>query len=75
MNIKVLGTGCPSCIKLEKHVRQAIEGTDITVEKVTDISDIMSYGVLGTPALVIDEVVVSTGKVNSVKEIQELIKK
>lgn len=75
MNIKVLGTGCPSCIKLEKHVKKAIEGTDITVEKVTDISEIMAYGVLGTPALVIDEKVVSTGKVNSIKEIKELIKK
>lgn len=75
MNIKVLGTGCPSCIKLEKHVRKAVEGMDVEVEKVTDIKDIMSYGVLGTPALVIDGEVVSTGKVNSVKEIQSFIKK
>ena len=75
MDIKVLGTGCPSCIKLEQHVRKAIEETDsdASVSKVTDIKDIMSYGVMGTPALVIDDVVVSTGKVLSVKDIKKFL--
>lgn len=76
MNIKVLGTGCPSCIKLEKHVREAtkdIEG--VVIEKVTDIKDILSFGVMGTPGLVIDGEVVSTGKVVSIKNIQKMILK
>jgi len=75
MNIKVLGSGCPSCIKLEKFVRKAVEQLelDATIEKVTDMKDILSYGVMSTPALVVDEKVVSTGKVLSPKDIIKLI--
>ena len=63
--IKVLGTGCPSCkatVKLIQDVAQA-KGADVTVEKLEDIRDIMHYGVLSTPGVVIDEKVVHTGGV------------
>jgi len=73
--IKILWTGCPSCIKLENNVKQALEKSWIqsNVEKITDIAEIMGYGVMSTPALVIDEKVVSYGKVNDVNEIIGLL--
>ena len=76
MIIKILGTGCPKCKKLEESAVKAIEnsGIDATVEKVTSINDIMNYGVMMTPSLVIDEKVVSMGKVLSADEIEKLIK-
>ena len=76
MIVKVLGTGCAKCIQQERAVVKAIENTkaDVTVEKVTDINDIIDYGVMMTPSLVIDEKVVSVGKVLSVAEIEKLIK-
>lgn len=75
MVIKVLGTGCPSCKKLEANVRTAISeaGVDASVEKVEDLQKIMEYGVMSTPALVIDEKVVAKGKVLSVGDIKKLI--
>ena len=75
MVIKVLGTGCPSCKKLEINVRAAISEVDIeaSVEKVEDLQKIMEYGVMSTPALVIDEKVVAKGKVLSVGDIKKLI--
>jgi small redox-active disulfide protein 2 len=77
MNIKVLGSGCAKCKQLEANVRKAVEeaGIDATVEKVTDIAQIMNYGVMMTPALVVDETVKSVGKVLSPKEITQYIKK
>lgn len=76
MNIKVLGTGCKKCKELEANVNEAIKqlGTEATVEKVEDIPGIMKYGVMSTPALVIDEKVVSAGKLLTVKELIGLIK-
>jgi len=76
MIIKVLGTGCKKCKKLEEEARKAIEnsGIDATIEKVSEIKDIMEYGVMMTPALVIDEEVVSTGRVLSDKDIEKIIK-
>jgi len=75
MTIKILGTGCPSCIKLEKNVISAVSnsGKDVAIEKVTQIADIMEYGVMMTPALVVDEEVVAMGKILSVEKIKELI--
>ncbi len=75
MVIKVLGTGCPSCKKLEANVRTAISeaGIDASVEKVEDLQKIMEYGVMSTPALVIDEKVVAKGKVLSVGDIKKFI--
>ena len=57
MNIKILGTGCPNCQKLEANVKKVLEELKLeaNVEKITDIMEIMSYGVMGTPALVVNE--------------------
>ncbi|MGB5868227.1 MAG: thioredoxin family protein [Arcobacteraceae bacterium] len=75
MKIEILGTGCKKCSDLEAAAKQAIGkiGGFHSVEKVDDVIKIMSYGVMSTPALVIDGVVKSTGKVLSVDEIVELI--
>ena len=76
MKIEILGTGCPNCLKLERNVLEALKETGIQAEvvKVTEIPEIMSYGVMSVPALVIDGEVKSYGKVNSVEEIREMIK-
>ena len=75
MKIKILGTGCPNCIRLEENTKKALEETGKKAEliKVTEIQDIMSYGVMSTPAIVIDGEVESYGKVNSVEEIKKMI--
>mgnify|MGYP000906044073 CR=1 FL=1 len=77
MIIKILGTGCPKCKKLEETARQAVSelGVEAVIEKVTDLNDIMDYGVMMTPALVIDEKVVSSGKLLSVADIKAKIAK
>jgi small redox-active disulfide protein 2 len=65
MTIKILGTGCANCRRLEQLARDAVAelGIQAQIEKVTDIPGIMAYGILSTPGLVINEVVVSQGKV------------
>lgn len=77
MSLKVLGTGCKKCVELEKNAEEAVKANaiDLSIEKVEDISEIMGYGVMGTPALVLDEKVVSSGKVLSPQEITQLIQK
>ena len=77
MNIKVLGTGCPKCKTLEKVTRDAVKQMGITaeIEKVDDIAKIINYGVMRTPALVINEKVVASGRIPSMDEIKELISK
>lgn len=77
MVIKILGSGCPKCKQLEENAKKAISETGInaTVEKVTDINKIMDYGVMMTPALVIDEEVKSVGKVLSSEDIKKFLKK
>ena len=77
MVIKILGSGCAKCKKLEENARQAISSLsgDIKIEKVTDLNQIMNYGVMLTPALVIDEEVISVGKVLSPDDIKKLIEK
>jgi small redox-active disulfide protein 2 len=77
MDIKVLGTGCTKCKNLEKQTCQAVNelGLNATVTKVEDIVEIMKYGVMTTPALVVDGTVVVKGKVPSVSEIKELLSK
>jgi len=77
MKIKILGSGCPNCTRLEENTKKALEDLNkkAEIEKVTDIEKIVEYGVMSTPALVIDEEVVSYGKVNEVNEIIELLKK
>lgn len=73
--VKVLGPGCPKCIELAKRSQEAAQsvGGDIEVEKVTDLKQIMSYGVMMTPALVVDGQVKVVGKVPSVEEIKKMI--
>ena len=75
MEIKILGTGCPKCKKLEANAKEALKqlGTSATIEKVTDIDDIMEYGVMMTPGLVVDGEVKASGKVLSVEKIKEII--
>jgi small redox-active disulfide protein 2 len=75
MNVKVLGSGCANCKRLEKVTRQALAemGVEATVTKVTDFGDIMTYDIVTTPGLVIDEQVVSSGRVPSKAEITSMI--
>jgi small redox-active disulfide protein 2 len=75
MEIKILGPGCPKCKTLEKLTREVVEknGIDATVTKVEDIVAIMNYGVLTTPALVIDEKVVLKGRVPSPDELKSIL--
>lgn len=76
MNIKVLGTGCKKCKQLEEHVNEAVAqlGIEAQIEKVEDIPTIMKYGVMSTPALVLNEKVVSTGKLLTVADLKEVLK-
>jgi small redox-active disulfide protein 2 len=75
MKIQVLGTGCAKCDKLYQNTQQAVteSGTDAVIEKVTDLSEIMAFGVMNTPALAIDGQVKITGKVPSVEDIKQTI--
>jgi small redox-active disulfide protein 2 len=76
MEIKVLGSGCPNCQKLEKMTINALAELDVAanVDKVTDFKEITKY-VMSTPGLVIDGKVVSQGKIPSPEEIRRWIKK
>ncbi len=75
LTIKVLGSGCANCKKLETVTRQVIEqmGAQAEVIKVTEYSDIMAYNIMSTPALVINEKVVSFGRIPSPAEITTFI--
>ncbi len=77
MEIKILGTGCTKCKTLEKLTRKVVaeKSIEANISKVEDIMQIMNYGVVSTPALVIDEKVVIKGRVPSEKEIKELLTK
>ena len=77
MEIKVLGTGCTKCKKLEQLTRDVVSemGIDATIEKVEDVLKIMQLGVMTTPALVVDGEVVLKGRLPSAKEIKELLSK
>ena len=77
MELKVLGTGCAKCKTLEKITREAVEELqlDATVEKIEDIQKIMEYGVMFTPALVIDGEVAFSGKVPKLKEMKKILTK
>jgi len=72
MEIKVLGPGCAKCHKTEEIVRQALAeaGVEASVEKVTGMMDIASYGVFGTPAVVVDGQVKCVGKVPSKEDVK-----
>lgn len=76
-SIKVLGSGCAKCNELEANVKKALEqlGMDTTIDHVTDFGVIAAYGVMTTPALVVDGKVVSYGKVLKVDEAVKLLEK
>lgn len=76
MKIKILGSGCPNCKVLEANTKKALDELKMkaNVEKVTDIGKIIEYGVMSTPALVINEKVVSSGRVLNSEEIKKLLK-
>ncbi len=75
MEIKVLGTGCPKCKALEKATRDAVTelGINADIGKEEDIMKIMQYGVMHTPALVIDGKVVVSGRLPNEKELKNLL--
>jgi len=75
MKIQILGTGCPKCEKLAQHAEEAVNalGLDAEIEKVTQLSDIMKFGVMITPALAVDGQVKSVGKVLSAEEVKKLL--
>ena len=75
MIIKILGSGCANCVNLERVTREAIAalGVEATVEKVTHFPTIVGYGVMSTPALVVDEKVVLSGRVPTATQVRELL--
>lgn len=75
MDIKILGTGCPKCKTLEKYTREVVEENGISAEvgKVEDIMEIMNYGVVSTPGLVVDGKVKVSGRLPSKDEIKRFI--
>lgn len=75
MDIKILGTGCPKCKTLEKLTRDVVvqNSIDATVTKVEDIMEIMKYGVMTTPALVVNGKVEIKGRVPSAEEIKQVL--
>ena len=75
MNIKILGTGCTKCHSLEKTVKEVVSNLklDAQVEAVNDMKKILAYNILATPGLVINEKVVSSGKVPNKAEVERLI--
>ncbi len=73
--IQILGTGCPKCKKLAEHAETAARdlGIEYSIEKVTDINEIVKFGVMMTPALVVDGRVRGCGKILSVKDIKTML--
>ncbi|MCX6154959.1 MAG: thioredoxin family protein [Candidatus Kapabacteria bacterium] len=76
MNIKILGTGCSKCINLETKVKEIVKqnSIDAEIQKVSELQDIMKYGIMSTPGLVINEKVVSFGSVPKDAQILQWIK-
>jgi small redox-active disulfide protein 2 len=74
--IQILGSGCPKCKALAQNAETAAKelGLEYTLEKVTDIKEIMKFGVMATPALVIDGQVKTAGKLPNIHEIKEMLK-
>lgn len=77
MTIKILGSGCKNCVTLAENTKAALIelGIQADIIKVTDYADMAAYGIMSTPGLVIDEKVVSFGKVLKPKEIAKIIEK
>ncbi|GAW92617.1 thioredoxin family protein [Calderihabitans maritimus] len=77
MKIRVLGAGCKNCAQLEQNVFNAAAelGIDADIQKIEDVAEIMKYGVMSTPALVINGKVVAAGRVLNTEEIKRLLTK
>jgi small redox-active disulfide protein 2 len=77
MEIKILGSGCSKCKSLEEITRKVVRdnGIDANITKVDDIMEIMKYNIMITPALVVNEKVVSKGRIPSVEEIKQFLTK
>ena len=75
LEIKILGTGCPKCKSLDKVTRKVVEeaGLDANIEKVEDIMEIMKFGIISTPGLVVNGEVKVSGRLPSEKEIKSII--
>ncbi len=75
LNVKILGPGCPKCKKLEKQTIEAVNELklDAQVTKVEDIVEIMNYGIMRTPGLVINEKVILSGRVPSMNELKNIL--
>ena len=76
MKIQILGAGCPKCRQTEANAKEAVKNLGVTAEidKVTDINQIVEFGVTATPALAVDGEVKFIGKIPTVKEIKEVLK-
>lgn len=76
LNVKVLGPGCANCKKLEAVVRKVVAAQGLTakVEKVTDYAEIMKWNILSTPGLVVNDKVVSTGRIPAESELRSWLK-
>lgn len=75
LDIKVLGPGCANCVRLEERTREAVDalGREAEISKVTAYDEIMNYGIMATPGLVVDGEVVVSGKVPSVRQLRGLL--
>ena len=75
MKVQILGTGCPRCVRTEQNVRRAAEnlGIDAEIEKITDVNEIVDYGITSTPAVVVDGEVKFSGEIPSVEEIEKVL--
>ena len=77
MKIEILGTGCPKCKTLEANARSAIAelGIKVDIVKITDIAKIIEYGVMSTPAIVIEGEVKASGRIPELEEIKKWVRK
>ncbi len=77
LEVKVLGSGCPNCKRLEAETRAVLEelGVEFELSKVTEYAEIMAYGVMQTPALVVNNEVVSAGRIPRRSQIKEWLQK
>lgn len=76
MKIEILGTGCPNCKKLEANAKKAMDELKVkaTITKITEIDKILSYGVMSTPAIVVNGKIKAQGKIPEVEEIKKWLK-